>query len=73
MNANDVVHVKLEDIRWPNSFEGPSNLEKDIKLEFLLDKDGNMLDDNDLADILHAYLHDELGECPTSLKFSIGE
>ena len=71
MNANDIVHVKLEDIVWPGGFEGPSSFEKDIRAEFFLGRDGNMLDSDDLTDILAAYMHDEFGECPTSLKFSL--
>lgn len=71
MNANDIVHVKLEDVMWPSGFDGPSILEKDIRAEFFLDRDGNMLDSDDLTDILIAYMDDEFGECPTSLKFSL--
>lgn len=68
---NDVVNVKFNDVKWPNSFDGPKVFEKNIRTEFLKDRNGVLFGYNDLVDIFKAYLQDEFGECPDSLDFSI--
>lgn len=71
MNCSNVVHVKFHDIVWPNGFKGPTAFEKDIRTEFLKDKNGEVFEHDDLVDIFKAYLQDEVSECPNSLEFSM--
>lgn len=40
-------------------------------MEFLLDKDGKMFTNDDLYDIMIAYLHDEFNECPLKIVFDV--
>ena len=67
----NIVNVKFSDVVWPASFAGPNTFDKDIRTEFLKDRNGILFGYNDLVDILKAYVQDEYGECPTSLDFSI--
>lgn len=71
MNCSNVVHVKFHEVVWPDSFKSPTAFEKDIRVEFLKDKNGEVFGHDDLVDIFKAYLQDEMGECPNSLEFSM--
>ena len=67
----DVVNVKFNDVKWPIGYNGPVTFNKDIRTEFLKDREGVLFGYNDLVDIFKSYVQDEFGECPTSLDFSI--
>ena len=62
--------IKFIDVKWSN-ISLPENFIKNIRKDFLVDKDGQLFDYNDLHDILAAYLHDEFGVVPLSFRFDI--
>lgn len=68
---NTTKHIKFSSIVWPDAFSGPSSYETNVRMEFLLDKDGKMFTNDDLYDIMVAYLHDEFNECPLKIAFDI--
>ena len=70
MDPNVYVNVDFWDIKWPNAAL-PSKTSKNVRFAFLLDKDGNLFEHDDLKDILKSWLHDEFNECPEDFIFQI--
>ena len=69
MDPTACVQVDFTAVKWPNDL--PSSFTKQVRLEFLLDRDGKLFGYNDLKDILHAWLYDEFKVCPLSFDFCI--
>jgi hypothetical protein len=69
---DDVIEVKFTSIKWPK-FSLPTSCVKNIRREFLINSNNEMIDGIDLKDILMAWLHDEFNVCPCDIEFEIIE
>lgn len=67
---DDVVEVKFTNIKWPK-FSLPTSCVKNVRRDFLINRDNELFDTNDLKDILMAWLHDEFNVCPCDIEFEI--
>lgn len=70
MDPNVYVNVDFTNVKWPK-LSLPSTVSKNIRYEFLLDKDGQLFSREDLKDILKSWLHDEFNVCPLDFDFMI--
>lgn len=70
MDCHHICKVKFINVTWPK--DGlPTELDRNIRADFIFDDEGKMLSKDDLTDIFKVYLQDEFGECPLGLGFAI--
>ena len=70
MDPNTYVNIEFRNVKVPN-LSIVQNFNKLVRFEFLLQKDGILFPRDDMKDILTAWLHDDIGECPIDFEFQI--
>ena len=70
MEPNSCVTIDFTNVKWLK-FSLPNHLNKCVRCEFLLDRDGKAFSNGDLKDILSSYLYDEYNVVPLDFEFKI--